>query len=55
MGAIYLLSVHRRIEQQWAELIKSQRQIRSRVVIANEQALQPVADSLQLDRPQPHD
>jgi hypothetical protein len=55
MGAIYPLSVHRRIEQQWAERIKSQRQIRSRVVIANEQALQPVADSVQLDRPQPHD
>jgi hypothetical protein len=55
MGAIYPLSVHRRIEQQWAERIKSQSQIRSRVAIANEKALQPVADSVQLDRPQPHD
>jgi hypothetical protein len=55
MGAIYPLSIHRRIEQQWAERIKSPRQIRSRVVTATEQALQPVADSVQLDRPQPHD
>ena len=55
MGAIYPLSIHRRIEQQWAERIKSPRQIRSPVVTPTEQALQPVADSVQLDRAQPHD
>ena len=40
MSAIYPLSIHRRIERQWAERIKSLRQIRSLVVTATEQALQ---------------
>jgi hypothetical protein len=32
MSAIYPLSVHRRIERQWAERIKSLRQIRGEIV-----------------------
>jgi hypothetical protein len=69
MSAIYPLSVHRRIERQWAERIKSRRQIRGLVVTATERALQGafndgplisvparrVVDSLQLDRSQPRD
>jgi hypothetical protein len=51
MGAIYPLSVHRRIEQQWAERIRSLIQVRSPVVAATEQALLPVVDPIQLDRP----
>jgi hypothetical protein len=42
MSAIYPLSVHRRIERQWAERIKSLRQIRSEIVVATEQTLQRV-------------
>jgi hypothetical protein len=69
MSAIYPLSIHRRIERQWAERIKSLRQIRSLVVTATEQALQRalndgslipvpvrrVVDSILLDRSQPRD
>ena len=40
MSAIYLLNIHRRIERQWAERIKSPRQIRGLVVTATERALQ---------------
>jgi hypothetical protein len=69
MSAIYPLSVHRHIERQWAERIKSLRQIRGLVVSPTERALQrafydrpriPVAvrrvvDSIRLDRSQPRD
>jgi hypothetical protein len=54
MGAIYPLSVHRRIELQWAERIKLPKKIRSPVITPTEQALQPVVDP-QPDRPQPRD
>ena len=40
MGAIYPLSVHRRIERQWAERIKSLGRIRGPVGTATERALQ---------------
>jgi hypothetical protein len=67
MGAIYPLSVHRRIERQWAERIKSLRQIRGLVGTATERALQgasidsslipipagSVVDPVQPDRPRP--
>ena len=33
MSAIYPLSVHRRIEQQWNERINSMRQIRGQIVV----------------------
>jgi hypothetical protein len=69
MSAIYPLSVHRRIERQWAERIKSPRQIRGLVVTVTARALQRafndgslipvpatrVVDSIQPDRSQPHD
>jgi hypothetical protein len=69
MSAIYPLSVHRRIERQWAERIKSPRQIRGLVVTATERALHrafnddsltpaPVkraVDSMQLALSQPRD
>jgi hypothetical protein len=69
MSAIYPLSVHRRIERQWAERIKSPRQIRGPVITSTERALQRafkdgslspvpagrVVDSLQVDRSQPRD
>jgi hypothetical protein len=67
MGAIYPLSVHRRIERQWAERIKSLKQIRNLVGTATERALQSiegtlipipagsVVDPAELDRPQPRD
>jgi hypothetical protein len=67
MSAIYPLSVHRRVERQWAERIKSLRQIRGLVVTATERALQcafndgsliPVPRRKvveQLDRSQPRD
>ena len=42
MSAIYPLSVHRRIERQWAERIKSLRQIRGEIVVGTEQTLQRV-------------
>ena len=70
MSAIYLLSVHRRIERQWAEPIKLLRQIRGQVVAATDRTLQLVfnnegsmipnpvrrgMDRRQLDRSQPRD
>jgi hypothetical protein len=42
MSAIYPLSVHRRIEQQWAERIKSLRQIHGQIVVGTERTLQRV-------------
>jgi hypothetical protein len=42
MSPIYPLSVHRRIERQWAERIKSLRQMRGEIVVASEQTLQRV-------------
>ena len=63
MSAIYPLSVHRRIERQWAERIRSLRQIRGLVTATeralqrafNESPLEGVADLMQLDRSQPRD
>ena len=42
MSAIYPLSVHRRIERQWAERIKSLRQIHGQIVVATKRTLQRV-------------
>jgi hypothetical protein len=42
MSAICPLSVHRRIERQWAERISSLRQIRGQIVIGTERTLQRV-------------
>jgi hypothetical protein len=42
MSAIYPLSVHRRIERQWAERIKSLRQMRGQTVIGTERTVQRV-------------
>jgi hypothetical protein len=70
MSAIYPLSVHRRIERQWAERINSPRQIRGQLVIGTERTLgrvidndgslipvpvRAVVDQRELDRPQPRD
>jgi hypothetical protein len=69
MSAIYPLSVHQRIERQWAERIKSRRQIRDLVVTATERTLQRIyngdplipvpaggtVDPTQLDRAQSRD
>ena len=68
MSAIYPLNIHRRIERQWAERIKSLRQIRGLVVTVTERASQhafnddapipaparSVVDPMQLG-PQPRD
>jgi hypothetical protein len=40
MSTIYPLSVHRRIEQQWAERINSLRQIHGQIVVGTERTLQ---------------
>ena len=40
MSAIYPLSVHRRVERQWAERIKSLSQIRGQIVVGTERTLQ---------------
>jgi hypothetical protein len=67
MGAIYPLSIQRRIERQWAERIASLRQ--SRGLAATERALQSasidsslipiparrVRDPTNLDQTEPHD
>jgi hypothetical protein len=45
MSAIYPLSVHRRIERQWAERISSQRQIHGQIVVGTERTLQRVFDN----------
>ena len=42
MSAIYPLNIHRRIERQWAERIKSPRQIRGQVVTGTKPTLQRV-------------
>jgi len=42
MSAIYPLSVHRRIERQWAERIKSPRHMRGQTVIETERTVQRV-------------
>jgi hypothetical protein len=70
MSAVYPLSVHRRVERQWAERINSLRQIHGRIVIGTERTLQrvfnndgslilvsirAVADRRQLDQSRPHD
>jgi hypothetical protein len=70
MGAVYPLSVHRRIERQWAERIESARQLHSPIVVATERTLQrvfnnddslipapvrTVLDRQRLDRSRPHD
>src|ERR1700726_5339008 len=70
MSAIYPLSVHRRIERQWAERTNSLRQIRGQDVVGTERTLQrvfnndgslipvpvtAVVDRRQLDLSRPHD
>ena len=42
MSAIYPLSVHRRIERQWAERINLLRQINGQIVVGTERTLQRV-------------
>jgi hypothetical protein len=42
MSALYPLSVHRRIERQWAERIKPLRQIHGQIVVGAERTLQRV-------------
>ena len=70
MSAIYPLSAHRPIERQWAEGIKSLRQIRGQIVVGTERTLQllflndgslipvptrAVVERRQLDQSEPHD
>ena len=69
MSVKYPLSVHRSIGRQWAERIKSLRQIRGQIVVATERMLQrlfnnngslipvPVRTVVdrRLDRPRPRD
>ena len=70
MSAKYPLSVHRRVERQWAERINSPRQIDGQIVVGAEQTLQrvfnnkgslipvpvrAVVDQRQLDQSRPHD
>ena len=70
MSAIYPLSVHRRIERQWAERTKSVAQIRGQIVVATEPTLRRafnnksslipvsiigVVDRRRIDQSQPHD
>lgn len=46
MSAIYPLSVHRRIERQWAERVNSPRQIHGQIiVVGTERALQRVLNN----------
>jgi hypothetical protein len=40
MSAVYPLSVHRRVERQWAERINSLRQIHGQIVVATERTSQ---------------
>jgi hypothetical protein len=40
MNAIYPLSMHRRIERQWAERIKSLKTLHGQIVVATERTLQ---------------
>ena len=70
MSAIYPLSVHRRIERQWAERINLLRQINGQIVVGTERTLHPVfntddslipvpvraiVDRRQLDQSRPRD
>jgi hypothetical protein len=70
MSAIYPLSVHRRIERQWAERVNSLRQIHGKIVVGTERTLQRVlnnngspipvpvraiVDRGQFDQPRPRD
>jgi hypothetical protein len=70
MSVIYPLSFHRRVERQWAERIKSLRQIHGQVILVAEQALQrvfnnddslvpapvrTVGDRRRFDQSRPHD
>jgi hypothetical protein len=70
MSAIYPLSVHRRVERQWAERIKSLSQIRGQIVAGTERTVQrafnnddslisvpvrAIVDRRQLDRSRPRD
>jgi hypothetical protein len=70
MSAIYPLSVHRRIERQWAERINLLRQINGQIVVGTERTLQRVfnnddslipvpvraiVDRRQLNQSRPHD
>jgi len=69
MSAIYPLSVHRRIERQWAERVNSQRQIHGQIVTGTKPTLQRVfnneslvavpviaiVDRQQLDQSRPRD
>jgi hypothetical protein len=69
MSAIYPLSVHRRIERQWAERINSQKQIHGQIVVGTERTVQRVfnneslvavpvraiVDRRQLDQSRPRD
>jgi hypothetical protein len=70
MSAIYPLSIHRRIERQWAERIHSLRQIHGRIVVGtkrtsqrifnNDASVIPVpvramVDQRQLDQSRPRD
>jgi hypothetical protein len=65
MSAIYPLSVHRRVEKQWADRMKSLTQIRTHIVDVAERTLQsafdepiPVKIRMVADRrawPRPHD
>jgi hypothetical protein len=70
MSAVYPLSVHGRVERQWAERINSLRQIHGQIVIGTERTLQRVfnndrslilvsiraiVEGRQLDQPRPHD
>jgi hypothetical protein len=70
MSAIYPLSVHRRVERQWAERINSLRQIHCQIVVGTERTLQrafnndgllipvsirAVVDRRQFDQSRPHD
>jgi hypothetical protein len=68
MSAIYPLSIHRRIERQWAERINSLRQIRGQIVVGTKRTSQfnnddsvipvpvrAVVDRRQLDQSRPRD
>jgi len=70
MSAIYPLSIHRRIERQWAERINSLRQIRGQIVVGTKRTSQrlfnkddsvipvpvrAIVDRRQLDQSRPRD
>jgi hypothetical protein len=68
MSAIYPMSIHRRVERQWAERVNSLRQIRGLATTAttlqcafnNDNSVIPVpvraiVDRRQLDQSRPHD